>query len=341
MPPAIVPVSEVSSDLLHEYLASATQFFRERDASMVRWKYYDATFSRGKQRGFVWLRRDKVRGFIGVMPAAVVRGRSVTPLNWTCDWGLADPKANPGMGVVLLRHTISNVTHTATLGGNENTQSLAPRIAAQSFEGVGMTFARPLRASALLRAASGRLPLLTKLGDGILGRLRVPWYVRRGGPRVQTTDGVLPRLDQLFDAIEPPMWTARYDVPYLQWALERCPDRVCVTCFVEGDRGPVAAALVWHRRSTPRRQARVALWSVAGAVDALSAVVGAAIRYAQTSGAELLSAAAARWDEADVRVLQDAGFFARRAMRPLYLFSRELDRFGGLNYFATDLAQRI
>lgn len=350
---SIVPLSEVPRAQVEDYLRASTSYFRGRGSAAIGWKYYDEAFNRGRNRGFAWVKDGRVRGFIGIVPGLVARGSEVVPLHWTCDWGLADPKATPGMGILLLRRVTAAGEHAATMGGNANTRTLVPRLAARSFEGAGLHLWRPLRTAALLHLAASRAPALGRLAPTALGRLPLPWRVPRARSRVRISDGVAPGLDVLFEAQRPAAWTARYDVPHLQWALERCPGIVAGSCHVDGDRGPVAGAVLWYSDASAVRHVRFALWATPGADDASAQVVGEVIRCARSRGGALISALIGRWDTAELAVLRRAGFFPRAGPLPLYVFAPggtgpgagmpgDLGAgLGGLNYLATDLAQRF
>jgi hypothetical protein len=352
---SIVPLSEVPRARVEDYLRASTGYFRARDSAAIGWKYYDAAFNRGRERGFAWVKDGRVRGFIGIVPGLVARGSEVAALHWTCDWGLEDPKATPGMGILLLRRVIATGEHTVTMGGNANTRTLVPRLAARSFEGAGLHLWRPLRTAALLHLAASRAPVLGRLAPTLLGKLPLPWRARRASRdvRVRVTGGVAASLDALFEAQRPAAWTARYDVPHLQWALERCPGIVSASCYVEGDRGPVAGAVLWYAQAPAVRHVRFALWAMPGVDDAAAQVVGEVIRCARSHGGALISALVGRWDTAELAVLRRAGFFPRAGPLPLYVFAPagadvdgRLDAglgvgLGGLNYLATDLAQRF
>ena len=183
--------------------------------------------------------------------------------------------------------------------------------------------------------------VLGRLAGTPLGRVPVPWLVRSARHRVRVSDGVAARFDALFDAQRPAAWTARYDVPHLPWALERCPGIVSGSCYVEGDRGPVAGAVLWHAEAPRVRHVRFALWMAPGAEDAAHDVVGEVVRRARARGGAILSTLVGRWDAAELAVVRRAGLFPRRGPLPLYLFSPIGDGLGGLSYLATDLAQRF
>lgn len=342
---SIVPLSEVPRARVEDYLYASTRYFRElgrgRGSAAIGWKYYDEAFNRGRNRGFAWVKDGRVRGFIGIVPALRARGGEIAPLNWTCDWGLEDPNATPGMGILLLRRAVAGAEATATMGGNANTRTLVPRLAVRSFDGAGLYFWRPLRTAALLHLAASRARVLGRLAPTALGKVPLPWLVRSARRRVRVTDGVAAGFDALFDAQRPAAWTARYDVPHLRWALERCPGIVSGSCYVEGDRGPVAGAVFWRAEASRVRHVRFALWTMPGAEDAARDVVGEVVRRARACGGAILSTLVGRWDTAELTVVRRAGLFPRRGPLPLYLFSPIGDSLGGLSYLATDLAQRF
>jgi hypothetical protein len=341
VPPSIVPLSEVPRPLVEAYLRARTSYFRDRAPAAVAWKYYDVAFNRGRDRGFVWLRDDRVRGFIGLIPAAMARGAEVVPLAWTCDWGLDDPAGTPGMGVHLLRRAVAAGPHTATLGGNKHTTTLVPRMAACTFDDAGISYWRPLTSAAVLRLLGTRLAPLGRAADTPLGRVPIPRPRRRAAARVRLDAGIAPELDALFTAARPPAWTARYDVDYLRWALERCPGIVCATLLVAGTAAPVAGAVAWYAADAPIRTVRFACWSEPGARDATEAVVAATAGWARRVGAEGVATIAGRWDVEQRDALERVGLRRRASTRPLYVFAPHLDALGGLNYLATDLAQRF
>jgi hypothetical protein len=92
MSSSIVPLEDISAHLIRDFLQ---QF--GFDPPIIDWKYFDQAFNRGRDRGYVWLRRDRVAGMIGLIPftiaAAAGRAREV---HWSCDWMLADPSATLG-----------------------------------------------------------------------------------------------------------------------------------------------------------------------------------------------------------------------------------------------------
>ena len=64
-------------------------------------------------------------------------------------------------------------------------------------------------------------------------------------------------------------------------------------------------------------------------------------RIARAKRAAMISTIVGQWDADIIGMLRGVGFLRRRTTRPLYVFSPFVDSVGGLNYFATDLAQRF
>jgi hypothetical protein len=336
MASSIVPLSEVPREAFEAYLRATSGFYRDRDPGLIGWKYFDRDFNRDRCRGMVWMRRGEVSGFIGAIPAAIQRGSDVRPLNWTCEWGLRDPKTSPGIGVKLLRALIDRVENVAGAGGNEHSTTLGPRMATHSFSDAGLFLWRPLRASSLFQLAAMRVPALGALATSPLGRVPIPIWLGARRPTVRTHAGVAPVFDGLFDQLRPAAWTARYDQHYLAWAIERCPGLEAASCDAPG-----AAAVAWWATANAVRHVRFALWAAPDAQAAARDVIAETVRGARATGAAILSTIVSRWDTGLVTALRGAGFLPRPAKLPLYLFMPAVDRLSGLNYFAADMAQRF
>jgi len=333
---SIVPLSEVPREAFEAYLRATTGFYQGRDPGLIGWKYFDREFNRDRCRGMVWMRRGEVRGFIGAIPAVMQRGADVRPLHWTCEWGLADPKTSPGMGVKLLRALVGHVENVAGAGGNENSTTLGPRMAERSFTDAGLYLWRPLRASSLFQLAAIRLPAFGALAESPLGRVPIPMWLGARRPSVRTRAGIAPVFDALFDQLRPATWTARYDQHYLEWAIARCPGIESASCDAPG-----AAAVAWYSTANAVRHVRFALWAAPDAATPARDVVAETVRGARATGAAIMSTIVSRWDTELIAVLRRAGFLPRPAKLPLYLFMPAVDRLNGLNYFAADMAQRF
>ena len=69
---SIEPLSAVPGPLLKDHLL---RYGLKPD--VIEWKYFDPAFKPGGERGYAWLRHDKVDGMIGLIP--FVRGRAGRP----------------------------------------------------------------------------------------------------------------------------------------------------------------------------------------------------------------------------------------------------------------------
>src|SRR4051794_6046007 len=79
---SILPMSSVPQALVEAYLLQAGL-----TKEVIDWKYYDETFSRGRERGYAWLHKSgEVRAFIGIIPLSVGSRSAVGEMVWTCDW---------------------------------------------------------------------------------------------------------------------------------------------------------------------------------------------------------------------------------------------------------------
>jgi len=76
---SIQPVSAVPANLLFEHLRQYGL-----PAEIINWKYFDPGFRHSGERGWVWLKEDKVKGLIGLLPftlastAGEKEGKTVT-----------------------------------------------------------------------------------------------------------------------------------------------------------------------------------------------------------------------------------------------------------------------
>ena len=88
----IVPLSSVRQELLLAYLGP-----RGFSEAVIRWKYFDDGFNRGRERGFCAVEHDEMVGFIGMIPVELRRCDEVRSDNWLCDWSIRDPLRDKGV----------------------------------------------------------------------------------------------------------------------------------------------------------------------------------------------------------------------------------------------------
>src|SRR5207253_2385187 len=113
-------------------------------------------FNQSRNRGFAWIPGDCIEGMIGLIPFQIGGEGENQDANWSCDWILADPARNPGMGILLLKSAIRASPTLFALGGNETTQRLLPRLASRTDAGAGIPLHLVLRSGAILRRIERR-----------------------------------------------------------------------------------------------------------------------------------------------------------------------------------------
>ena len=340
MAPSVVPLSEVSPDLLRDFLARAGMTREVAD-----WRYLDTEFNRGRNRGFAWLPRNRMEGMVGLIPFHVAGPGPLRVANWSSDWMLADPTSNPGMGILLLKRAIESSGELYALGGNKNTQKLLPRIATRTVPDAGLGFHLPLRAGALLsridRAVSGRLPK-----PKFLYMIPLRWRRESGGsPQVHTQPGLARQLEPLLDVRQEKGWYPCYDMPYLDWQIGRSPLLRCWTSFSPNAGERHAAAVFWRPRSSTDFW-RLAVWWRGGHRDHLQAVIREVVAQIYQQGGMAVSAIVSRLDEEVQAALRSAGFLNLGSRRSLYICtSRNNDKavqeLRGISYLDSDLGYRF
>jgi hypothetical protein len=338
MASSIAPLNELSETLLLDFL-QRTGMSRE----VAQWRYFDSIFNRGRNRGFAWVPRDRVEGMIGLVPFRVAGAGPAWEANWSCDWMLAAPSVNPGMGILLLKQAIEESNVLFALGGNDNTRRLLPRIAKMTIPGAGVSLHLPLRLGALLerlhrRGAMRHLPL-----PRAAYMIPLRW-IPRGARLVKTESGLARPAARLIEASAGEQWAPAYDVNYVDWQIGRSPVLVSATSL-SPDRGPPRAAALYWRRSSSSKLWRLALWSAADSSDHLTAVLREAISQIYDGGGMAISMIVSRLEVERLSLLKGAGFVAK-GRRDLYgCTSREGARspveLSGLSYLDTDLAYRF
>lgn len=334
MTSSIFPLSEVPQDLVIDFLAQAASHER------IVWKYFDAAFNRGRERGFVWYSKGVVKGFIGVIPCTLATPHGDRDMVWTCDWSIEEPKKNPGLGILLLKKVQASYELVAGLGGSEDTHATAPRIVTRTIPDAAAFLHLPLRLSGVLEKIEGRFPVLPRLSRSPLGAVLFPRRRRRNAAEAIVEDGVSPAVAPVFDRPATGACRPRYDHAYLDWQVGRCPGIRSLSCYVNGDGAPRVGAIAWCRTADPRSW-RAAFRYAPGDESQLDAVVAAMASAVTREGGALLSTIVSRLDRGEMALLRRNGFVEGSQRWPLYL-SGETDAceggFAGLSYLDTDLA---
>jgi hypothetical protein len=340
MAPSVVPLSEVPVELLRDFLGRVGM-----SREVVDWRYLDDDFNRGRNRGFAWIRRDRIEGMIGLIPFRISGNGPDREVNWSSDWILADPTSNPGMGILLLRRAIESSTALYALGGNENTRKLLPRIATHTVPDAGQGMHLLLRSGAILRRVEQRGVLARLPKPRLLYMLPLRWIP---GPvpssEIRTEPGVSRAIAPLLESRHGESWSPRYDFTYVSWQVGRSPLIRCWTSYAFSDGEPRAAAVYWSPAASSDFW-RLAVWYRPGSRDRLETVLRYAISEIYRRGGMAVSAIVSRRDSEVQAALWAKGFLRLAGARPLYVCAgqdhKPVPELSGLSYLDSDLAYRF
>ena len=310
-------------------------------AEIIEWKYFDRQFRPGRERGYVWLKDGQVRGIIGLIPFTLGDQTEQHDCSWTCDWFVAVSERNPGIGALLLKRAIDEAGLLTTLGGNEATSRMVPRMAAHSLKAAGFEWVKPIRLGGVrnFRRVATRLP---RWALGWLEDAPLEGASRTAGSSVRVAPGVhASALEGVLAGQAAGRWVPQYDVDYVDWQIGRCPAVECATIWTTDPAG-ASAAVIW--RALKGRQWRIAVWSSLGAPTHAQSVLGEAVRQVRLQGGFGLSAVVAEGDGPGQQLFEGAGFRRTPLAFPLYVLgtaAAPVTRLGRLSYLDSDLAYRF
>jgi hypothetical protein len=264
---SIEPVSAVSSKLLTDLLRRYGL-----PSEIIEWKYFDPAWTPRGERGYVWTRDGRAQGMIGLIPFRMSGPGGGISAAWTCDWYVEASEKNPGIGVLVFKEAIARTGALFTLGGNEATARLVPRLAAQTAPeaAVELTVPLTLGGTVTYSRVARRLRPVARLGLDRVPLRRV--RAAASGRGVSFSAGIAREVAGLIEEGSGSGWAPAYDAAQLAWQFERCPAIDAVSAFVPGERGATAALIGWHPRGGSR-QWRVALWPRPGHEDAAQALL--------------------------------------------------------------------
>jgi hypothetical protein len=338
---SIVPLGSAPPQQVIDYLVGEG-IGRGLTAEEVRWKYFDEEFNDGRNRGFAWLNKGRVRGFIGCIPATRATPVGDREMIWTCDWSVEDPQTSPGIGILLLSQVHKSTEFTGGVGGSADTHAFVPRMTTRSVREVAVSLRRPLRLGVLLEKAERKLSFLPKISGTGLGRLSLP--ARKGpadAPAAVSKQGVaVNELAPLFDQPADGTCRVRYDARHLAW-LGRYPGAEFNSVYLrDGERA--AGALLWQMPREPNSW-RFAIRQTPGAAELLDAVIAQVIHDLRQTPASKISTMVSSHDTNALRLLKRHGLIEVGDRLPLYI--PELDGpagcpegFADMSYLDTDHA---
>ena len=338
MPPSFQPLSALDPELLVEYLGR-----EDFPADIVRWKYFDARFNRGRERGYAWVKDGKIGGFLGLVPFEVVLNGRVADAAWTCDWSVQDQSAK-GVGILLMRQAQNRYEFLTQLGGNDATQRIVSRLSSMTENEAGVVYHLPLRLGAALRVVRRKKPRLPLDAIELVNRIPVRWPQRVPSTAVRFEPGVSEKLSSFLEPERRSDFYARYDFPYLKWQITDSPHLKGETCFDTGSPEPRAAALIWREKQPDFW--RLAIWFRKGAEKEMDVVLSSVIRRVFEGGGYILSFVVSRLDQAAIELLKSKGFVAAPRRRPLHIIVSKKDgapipEMWPLSYLDTDYAYRF
>jgi hypothetical protein len=325
-------------------------FLREHGFSdeIIGWKYFDAPFNRGRERGLVALDGSRILGFLGLIPFTVGGPGGSSAAVWTCDWYADAVPAGGVIGLRLLREAFARHPLVAHIGGNSISRGVLGRLADHADpEGVRL-LRLDLRLGSLLDRVVERLHLPRRLASGPLRAVPVRaqlWASPAAGARVE--EGVSASIDAADDA-HPAESSPRpaYDRAYVEWQVGRCPGLTSFSSVVAGtgDSGNSAPVVAVAWASAARGEEwRLALLGPQRDEAALRAAVERAVIQIQSRRGVGVSILASRTDAQLLATLNRLGFRLAGAY-PSYVFSQGRPHpftVGGASYLDVDNGYRF
>jgi hypothetical protein len=308
---SIEPVSAVSSKLLTDLLQRYGL-----PPEIIDWKYFDRMWSPAGERGYVWMRDGRAQGMIGLIPFRVSISGRAAQAAWTCDWYVDAAEKNPGIGVLVYKEAIAKAGVLYTLGGNEATARIVPRLAAGTVSQAAVEMTLPLTVGGTLTYGriERRLPLVARFG---IDRLPLRRAGRGRGAAITLTSDIAGGVAALVEEGAASGWAAAYDAAQLAWQFERCPAIASASGFIAEGRHTSAALICWHPRASSR-QWRLALWVRPGHEEAGGSLLDATLAEIARRRGQVVSTLAARGDTALGSLLATRGFRPTERVLPLY-----------------------
>lgn len=335
----IKPLSSLPDSYVRDFLTR-----HQHESAVIDWKYYDREFNTTGERGFACVRDDRIVAFLGLIPFTVMHNGTPAAAAWSCDW-YKDPDVSGPLGIMLIRQSLTAYPFIYSLGGSEMTKAIMGRLARVTIPTAGLELYRPLRmggALQMLQKATGirhlsSIPLLNNVGLPVGG-----WTTKKSD--TQLLNRLPAVVGNLLEESARNGHEAAYDLPYLQWLLERCPAITGGLCLVSDGGKPSGAVLFWCQAGDPRLW-RICLVPGRATYASLGLGLRAALLHIRRNGGWLAALLLSRLDHEGLKLARRYGFYRSNARRPLYILTREADRtpeeLARLTYLDTDYAYRF
>jgi hypothetical protein len=334
----LIALSQADPAAVKQYLLS-----RQIESEIIDWKYFDPRFNRQRERGVVWIRENKVAGFLGLIPFRLEKGDVHAECAWSCDWSV-DPGQGAGMGLLLVKRAREVYDGIFNVGGNENTQRLFPRLADRTVLDAGISLVLPLRlGSVFARFPRGRIQnFLTR--QKILQQ--IPLRLVRGLDKTAVTieAGLSAGLMSLVDHARRGEWRAVYDSEHFDWQFRRCPAITSWSCWISSESHPRIAALIWRSRDSSKFW-RCVLCGETDDPAKVKMLIAAIVSFVYSQGCVALFSIASHREGDLIKQLRRRGFLAYGKL-PFYgmrgrCAELPTDEFSVLSFLDADLAYRF
>jgi hypothetical protein len=337
MPSGLVRMSEADPAAVKRYLLG-----RQIQSEIIDWKYFDPSFNGDRERGVVWVRENRVAGFLGLIPFRLERKKVRADCAWSCDWSV-DPLQGGGIGLLLVKRARSLYDGIFNLGGNEKTRHLFPRLADRTVQDAGISLVLPLRLGSIFARLPRGIIKRWLSQQEALQQIPLPWVRDRGTIGVTFDPNLSAQVLSLVGDARAD-WRPIYDREFFDWQFRRCPAITSWSCWISSESPLRTAALVWRSRSSQ------ALWRFVFCgetddLDKLKILITAIVSFTHNQRCIALFTIASHLDHDLVRLLGGRGFL-RHGKLPFYVMrgrNTELptDEFSALTFLDSDLSYRF
>ncbi len=326
----IVPLSDLPPQLLIDYLGR-----RGHAEQLIRWKYFDADYNRGRERGICAVAKGEIIGFIGLVPTTLKRGTEVLDNHWLCDWSVRDPVRDKGVGGAVAAGALELCGRLIAYGGTDMAQKRWA-LKSNGFDlNAGQVFRKRLRLGSYLAGLQRRRWLPRNKLTQLAGRIPLQ-PVRAAETGMGVHKGVDPRIVSLFRPGRR-YWRPVHDLADLRWNLESCPEVEAWT-FVGSQ--AAAAVLAW------RAATRADVWKLVtlGDAEAWRPCLNAAIDHVQGEGGETIYMQVSGVDTDVIAGIGEAGFKRAPTTHPIYFLDNAApvpETLSGISFLIADDGHRF